>query len=50
MDKMWCVFVGYCKAIALPCGGLNDLELYGYGVSSIKQQSGCEFKIGMMLC
>ena len=52
MGKMWCVFVGLCKAIALACGGLNDLELdrYGIHVSSIRQQSGCEFKIGMMVC
>ena len=29
--------------------GLNDLELDRYGISSIRQQSGCEFKIGMMV-
>ena len=54
MGKIWCVFVGQCKAIALPCVGLNDLELDGYGihvhVSSIRLQSSFEFKIGMMLC
>ena len=26
------------------------MELDGYGISSIRQQSGCEFKIGMMVC
>ena len=39
MGKMWCVFVVKCKAIALPCNGLNELELDGYGISSIRQQS-----------
>ena len=38
------------KLFALLCGGLNDLELDGYDVSSIKRQSGCEYKIGMMVC
>ena len=52
MGKIWCMFVGYCKAIALACGGLNDLESDGYDLSSLtcRQQSGCEFKIGMMVC
>ena len=47
MGKMWCVFVGECKAIALACGGLNDLKLDGYGISTctIRQQSFCELKV-----
>ena len=36
--------------MALPCDGLNDLESDEYGISSIRQQSGCKFKIGMMVC
>ena len=36
MGKMWCVFVGQCKAIALPCGGLKDLELDGYDIQTCK--------------
>ena len=36
--------------VTLACGGLIDLELDGCGISCIRQQGGCEFKIGMMVC
>ena len=29
-----CRIMYKCKAIALPCGGLNDLELDGYSINT----------------